>query len=701
MAAKLNRRNFLRSAAMTAAGMALAACAQPTPQVVKETVVVEKPVEKIVKETVVVKETVIAKQTVLVEKAVPVEKVITATPAPMTYKEAPMLAELVTAGKLQPVKDRLPSNPLVVDVLEEIGQYGGTWRRAYKGVSDRWGTEKIVVENLLMWRMPQGGAITIVPNVVDKWDVSADGKDYTWYLRKGIKWSDGKPLTTADAKFWYEDLFSTTLRDTYGVNATYFNVGGKPMVIEVVDDFTFKTRFAAANPLLPIFICVGTGNYTGNRGPNFCAPAHFYKQFHPKYGKKEDLDALVKKFNLKVVDDLLTSGTQSNLWFLNPDVPTIHPWISKNSPSTSQDLYISERNPYYWQVDKQGNQLPYLDRVTYRFFDNQETFNFWLIGGEIDSQNRHISAADYTLFKQNEAKGGYRTILWREAATLSYFICCDYDKDPVLQKILNDLRFRQAFSLAINRQEINDVVFQGMYKPRQACPVTGSPDHNADWEKYYAQYDPAAANKLLDEMGLDKKGADGIRLRSDGKPLEIILEFATVAFAGTADMHQFTAEYLKKVGVKLTLKSEERSLWEARQQSDDIQIFCWVRDRSAIPIADPGEFINGGGANGVWGTYYTTGGKSGVKPPDGGDFLKVREMWSNVLVEPDEKKRQALWQQLLDFNKTNLWVIGVCGEAPSPFITKNNFRNVPTGLVQDDPLRGERLGMTQTYFIKK
>jgi peptide/nickel transport system substrate-binding protein len=202
-------------------------------------------------------------------------------------------------------------------------------------------------------------------------------------------------------------------------------------------------------------------------------------------------------------------------------------------------------------------------------------------------------------------------------------------------------------------------------------------------------------------MGLDKKGADGIRLRSDGKPLEILLEYATVSFAGTTDMHQFTAEYLKKVGIKVILKSEERTLYETRAAENEYQITCWVRDRSAVPISDPNAFLSGGATGGTWNTWFDTGGKSGEKPPDDAPIVKARDLWNKVLVEPDEKKRQALWQQLLDFNKENLWAIGVCGEAPSIFVTKNNMRNVPSALVQDDPLRAYRLGMNQTWFFKK
>ena len=176
---KLSRRRFLRATVMTAVGAVAASCAQPTPQVIEKpitvvvekevpvekqvisTVVVEKqvPVEKIVKETVVVEKEV--KETVLVEKQITVEKVITATPPPPEYHEAPMLADLVKAGKLPPVAERLPENPLVIDVVEKIGTYGGTWRRGYTGPADKWNPAKLEEGMLVRWRQPEGGSISI------------------------------------------------------------------------------------------------------------------------------------------------------------------------------------------------------------------------------------------------------------------------------------------------------------------------------------------------------------------------------------------------------------------------------------------------------------------------------------------------------------------------------------------------------------
>jgi len=117
------------------------------------------------------------------------------------FNEAPMLAELVKQGKLPPVQERLPKNPVVVVPFEEIGQYGGTWRRVWFGLSDQWGPNKICFEYPLL---PNKNGAEVLPNLFEDMQVSTDGRVYTFKIREGLRWSDGTPVTTEDVRFWYE-----------------------------------------------------------------------------------------------------------------------------------------------------------------------------------------------------------------------------------------------------------------------------------------------------------------------------------------------------------------------------------------------------------------------------------------------------------------------------------------------------------------
>jgi peptide/nickel transport system substrate-binding protein len=360
---------------------------------------------------------------------------------------------------------------------------------------------------------------------------------------------------------------------------------------------------------------------------------------------------------------------------------------------------MMERNPYYHSLDPAGNQLPYIDRVTHRFFDNNEVFTLWLVNGEIDCQNRHVNPANFTLFRENEEQGDYRLVLWRDAQTYSYHPNLAYDKDPVLREILNDVRFRKALSVALDRDEINELAFDGVLEPRQACPVTGSPNFDAEWETYLTEYDPDQANAWLDEMGLDQRGADGFRLRPDGETLAILLEFATASFGGPNDMHELAKEYWEAVGIQVLLRPEERSLYEERSDANEVQIGSWVKDRSAVVAADPGWY-DGASPGGQDTDWWTTGGEEGVEPLPGSPLFEIWDLWEQVTVEPDQETRDALLKRMMDINKEEMLSIGVVGEAPAIFLTKNSMRNVPAGLVQDDPLRAIGLGQPPQFFFR-
>ena len=689
---KSSRRHFLRSVAMTAVGVMAASCAQPTAQVIER----EVPVERVVKETVVVEKEVpvekVVKETVVVEKQVPVEKVVTATPVPAKFREAPMLAEMVARGELPPVDQRLPPEPLVIDVVEEIGQYGGTWRRGYTGMADRWNAMKMEEGMLVRWRQPEGGNISLEPYVCEKFEQNADATAFTWYLRKGIRWSDGVPLTTEDVRWWYEMLLEGVVTDSRN-----WRPDDQTMVIEILDDFTFTTSFAAPNPIVPFWVA-STERLTSGRGPNFGDPAHYMKQFHPKYAKKEELDQKLKEAGLADWKDFLKGTGPAVNMYTNPDRPVILAWKTKVPPPASR--YVMERNPYFWQVDPAGNQLPYVDEIAMDLFESTEAFNFKIISGEIDCQGRHVNAANYTLFKEYEEQGGYRVLIWRDTNTHTYTVNTSYgiEDDPVMYGLLNDINFRRALSVAIDREEIAELVYSNLLTPRQSSPIPGTPEYDAEWETSYAQYDPALANKLLDELGLDKRGSDGFRLRPDGQTLTVILEFSDLAFCGALDQHEIVKENWEAVGIKTLTRVGTRELVAERAANNQLMFSVWGWGL-AIGLGMHGVLVDPPSA--PYANWYLRQGTEGIEPPKDHLTWKIWELFEQVKVEANEAKRTELWLQIRDIWKEQLWRIGVCGMGPALYITKNNFRNVPSGLIDNNTTRNIGLAMAQQFFFKK
>jgi peptide/nickel transport system substrate-binding protein len=684
---------------MSAVGVVAASCAQPTPQVIEK----EVPVERVVKETVIVEKEVavekVIKETVVVEKEVVVEKVVQAE-QPSKYQEAPMLAALVEQGQLPPVEDRLPEEPKVQPVYEEIGKYGGTWRRGYKGVSDRWGPEKINGDYLLEWYQPEGGGISVTPHAGLKYEQNEDATEFTWFLRKGTKWSDGEPMTTEDVRFWWEDMYmhEEIAGQTVGGDRRLM-AGGEKMEIQIVDDFTFKTIFVAPNPLIPLYVAAGAGNYHGQGGPTFLAPAHYYKKLHVDYASEAEIEAALEKYGVQSWVDLFAGGGQANLSFLNADVPTATAWHTVVPPPG--DLIRAERNPYYFVVDEEGNQLPYMDNVTHRFFDSAEIFSLWLMSGEIDAQNRHVNPADYTLFVENEEKGGYRTLVWRQDSTLSYRVNTAYGEDPDMREMLNDQRFVQALSVAINREEINDLVFNGIMEPRQTSPVSGSPYFKEELENYYAQYDPDLANQLLDEMGLDQRNGDGFRLRPNGETLTLILTAADVSFPSGTDVHGLTKNYWEEVGIQVHVNIVERSLYEARKDANEVQIGAWnTGNSSMIPVA-PDSYTGGTMPGEFELNWFNSDGVEGIKPLEGSPFFEIWRLLREAQGEPETEKRDALFQEMIDMSVKNFIPgIGILGEPPALVIARNELRNVPNGLVMSGIMRDFGLAHPYQFFFE-
>ena len=607
------------------------------------------------------------------------------------FNEAPMLRVKVAAGELPPVEKRLPEEPLVIVPVEEIGRYGGTWHRAWLGPADKWGPEKVTAEGLLRYS-PDG--TKVLPNLVKSWKVSDDARVFTFYLRKGVKWSDGVPFTADDILFYYEDeLLNKELTPVLGKDWRPVEEGGMGGKVEKVDDYT--VRFTFEKPY-GLFLINCAYSYR-----LFYDPKHYLKQFHPRYTPLDKLEKMAKEAGFTYWYELFHSKADSGWWDENPDHPTLRAWkVTVPSPATRM---VMERNPYYWKVDPEGNQLPYIDRIIHDTVSDIEMINFKAMTGEIDMQQRHILNQNYTLFMKNKGEGDYRVVKWTAGVGADPLIMININcPDPVLRKIFENDKFRKALSLAINREEINELCYLGMGEPRQASIISGAPYFSEEWEKAYAEYDPEKANALLDEMGLTNRDREGFRLRPDGKTLAVTIEF-TPAFGAWADALELIKEYWKAVGIKVAIKSEERSLLWKRTQANEHEISVWYMDRQAAWLAAPQWIVPVGVAHCYWapeyGRWYATEGKAGERPT--GDVAKLQEIYDKIKVTADEKEREHLAKEIIKLHIKNLWLIGTVGELPRVVVVKNNFRNVPEKLIQDDPLRTPGNANPQQFFFKQ
>ncbi len=670
----ISRRSFLRVSALTAAASLAAACtvpavSEPTGAPAAPTAAPAAPA------------TAAPATAAVAATAVPPTAVPTAEPR---FSEAPMLADLVAKGELPPVAERLPENPLVCPVMEMTGKYGGLMRRSFKGVSDNVGPSKLQ-EASFVWYNPD---LSLRACLAESWEINGDASEWTFHLRKGAKWSDGSEFTSAAVSwFWQYQLQNAEI--TPAIPALWSN--GSPKVLAELatpDDYTVVLKFADANPFF---------GFNVTRSSPF-VPGHYLEQFHADFADKDVLAKMVTEMG---VDSWAAVYADKNTWYMNPERPSMGAWLSKNQ--LSEELFLMERNPWFFQVDAEGQQLPYIDRVNHRLHNTADVFAMWVINGEIDFFGRQLTTTNYTLYKENEAKGDYKVIFAVDSMHRVLHLN-QTTTDARARELFNDRNVRIAFSLALNRSEIAELVFDSLCEGRQYSPVKGSPQYYEKQAYAYTEYDPDEANRLLDEAGYKARGGDGFRLWKDGSGETMSVDLITRDIAGDPyeDVTQMVVKYLADVGVKMAHKNIERSLFEERTKVNDMVAHLGPAVRTILPMNPNTEFDGRFDTRSwgcAWSLYRQNPSTPNAEPPPDGHWLwKIWDLFDQLWKEGDEAKRQAMFFQVLDIWAEELPCIGVLGQFPAQVIVKNGMRNYVGGYPMDDPLGDDALLCPQTLF---
>ena len=597
-----------------------------------------------------------------------------------------MLAELAKQGKLPPVEERLPKEPMVIPVTGEIGQYGGTWHRCAVGPGDAGIiNSRLSYECLVRWT-PDGKGV--IPNVAKGYEISKDATEITFFLREGMRWSDGEPFTAADFLFWYQDVLLNTdltptlpkwLRDP---------AEDQPCTLEKVDDYTIKFKFRSSYGL---FIQMLAG--PSALGPTDY-PAHYLKQFHPNYVDKEELQEKTKEAGF---DNWWELFGNKHSW-QNPEHPHIWPWLPKRVPPDVP--IVCERNPYYWKVDPEGNQLPYIDKVQFDVVENADLLNLKAVAGEIDMQFRHILWTNYPIFIENAEKGGYRVMKWTLAEGSNFLLRPNHcHLNAAMRALMQNKDFRVALSLGIKRDEINELAYMGFGTPRQASVIPQYPYFKEEHARRWADHDPEQANQILDGIGLTQRDGEGFRLRLDGQPLTIVIEYAPV-FGPWRDCVYMISDQWKEIGIRAIQKEEGRTLYTQRGNAGEWDIGVWTMDRCFTPLIEPEWFMPGFTRHGahLWNEYYTTAGKSGEEPQE-----YVKELWQLYdrikAALPEELFKLA--DEFFELSSRNIPNIGTVGVLPHVGVVKNNFRNVPEEAISDWLQLTPGNTNVEQYFIKQ
>ncbi|MDD1499431.1 ABC transporter substrate-binding protein [Agrobacterium sp. CNPSo 3708] len=586
--------------------------------------------------------------------------------------EAPQLAALVKDGKLPALKDRLPENPLVVTPHEKIGTYGGTLRRGIRGSSDHNGILRMVGnQGLVRWNLE---FTEVLPNLAEKWEINADASEFTFYLRKGTKWSDGYPFTADDVVFAIEDVVKN--KELYGSTPAQVSIGGKAVDVAKVDDYTVKFKFAAPNALYLENLATPLGQH-----PTLFAK-HYCSKFLPKYNTSIEAEAKAAgaaswtEFFRSKCGDIEVPSRWSNV-----DKPTLDPWVVKEPYSGGATRVVMTRNPYFWQVDTEGNQLPYVDEINFGISQDVESLMLNVISGKIDIQERHISTlANKPTLSENAKKGDYRlmTLVPSAAQQCQIYLNITH-KDPAMRTMFADKSFRQALSFGLNRQEIIDIVYFGQSEGYQTGPRPTHPWYHEKLAHQLTEYDQDKANAMLDKAGYDKKNDNGIRLRPDGQPIFFAIDVIPTLYPDLVDTLELVKAQWAQIGVDIKVNTIERALYYTRGDDNAHDAAVWPGPGGLDPMLDPRDFFafhpQGSRYAIPWAQWYTSNGQKGQEPPE--SQKKRFKLFDEARSTADLQKRGEKMKEIFDIAADEFETIGVCLAVGGFGIIRNNLRNVP------------------------
>jgi peptide/nickel transport system substrate-binding protein len=584
------------------------------------------------------------------------------------YHESPMLTAMVDAGEIPPVAERLPANPAVVEPFNEVGTYGGTMRVGFTGGNPGWGGLWYIAgwENLVSWAPDFSG---VVPNIAESWEVSDDVRTYTFHLREGMKWSDGAPFTADDIMFYINDvLFNAELSASGPIADWLPREGAEDFVAEKIDDYTVSFTFAQPQGTFLYNLATWSGRHIT------WFPHHYAEQFHADYNP--DIDALVQADG--TVEDwvglfnkmLSGPSDDTNNYWNNLERPLLFPWLPTSILGGNPQMNMA-RNPYYWKVDSEGNQLPYVDEIVGITYQDNEARTLAMISGDLDYVKDPGGSAERVLY-YDAVDGGAPLRISAQISDGGTNNTIHFNRtvaDPVLAEVFGNIDFRIGMSYAINRPEIIEIVHFGQGTPSQAAPLESSPLYNERLATQYIEYDVDQANEYLDRVMPERDG-EGYRLGPDGERFSPVFTVSNDLSYGTSwvQVAELLIGYWDAVGVQVSLNSMVNDQYTENKQQNNIEITLYTGEGGAglTAILDPRYYVPGeyfGMYGNAW-FAWRVGAADSVQVEMPQDMQDIRAMYENVLAQPSQEEQIAAMAEVLELAADNFYVIGTARPGP-------------------------------------
>ena len=593
------------------------------------------------------------------------------------YGESPMLTDRVLRGELPPVEERLPKNPFVRTVPHE-GVHGGT---AYFD-TQRQGGHFFFGGSLIVSPQETDNSGTVIrPHICEKVENNEDLTEFTFYIREGLKWSDGVECTADDVMWWWEHEQNNKKLYPEGPRVLW-KVGDEYAKFKKISKWVFQITFAESFGPLKNVSCHESMSF----GSFFAQPAHYMKQFHIDFNP--NANEVAKSFGFESWFQLYKEREE----YMKPheNKPNLAPWYRAKS-NTSYDIYM--RNPYYCEVDQFGNQLPYFDKLFISVIVDRK-----LRDSRIATGGATMGQTDFSqifIYKKNQDKADYTLKKWRFSNSSECMFSFNLNhKDPILNKIYNDIRFRQAMSIAINRKKINDLLYFGLAKEYQATVDPDVSFFDPKWIDHYAEHDLDKANSLLDEMGLEWDARKQYRLRPDGKRL--ITQIIYFQQAYPLQLVELVAQDWASVGMETILRETDNAFRKTSCMAADHDCTCWNADvieevAIYLPWTTKWNPNNALYYAVDWWDWFYSNGTRGTEPPQiWKDQFNRMVAW--YYAKTDEEYRK-LGYEVWEFFNQQLVCIGSVAYSPGPVVAKNGLRNV-----QEERKMGYGLGWSKSYF---
>lgn len=591
------------------------------------------------------------------------------TPAvPAELSQSP----LFDAMDLPAVAERIGAEPLVLSPIDSNGTYGGQWRTALIGGQDTaWLERTVNYDNLVTWSVDWS---EVLPNVAQSFEVSEDGRSYTFHLRAGHKWSDGEPFTSADVEFYVNNV-----RNNTELNPA---ADDNPFTIEVADEQTFTVVWERPNGFALQRMCEA-GGVVWTRYPR-----HYLEQFHIDFNP-DGIDALVQEAGVADWVELFRTrgdgipGTPYDARWSNPELPRLHAWTLVEPYGEGTRVSFT-RNPYYFKVDTEGQQLPYIDEVVFDVLENTEVLLLRASGGDIDMHARHITIdANKPVLAENRESGGFEFFdIVPSSMNNVVFALNQTHKDAAMREIFQNKDFRVGLSHAINRQEIIDVVFVSQGEPWQLAPRTETDYYNETLAKQFTEYDVELANEHLDAV-LPVKDGNGMRLMPNGEPFSFVVMVAAEINPFFTDTSNLVIDYWQAVGINASLNPVDRSLMYTTKDSNEHDCAVWGGDGGLNDAMLEARWYYPHSTESLYGIGWVVwAGRAGgnpqaeaMEPPAA--IQRQVELYQEIEETPDPAVQTELFNELLAIAQEEYHAIGICLPAMGYGIKKTNLKNVP------------------------